>query len=155
MTMRELDVDLAQLAFAFEDPLPDSHYYLDLDTGSLLLIRPELDDVAELREDVETENARYLYVPKPALNQIELDLTDFLLTISDEKLKLLLPVAMEARDKFSACRSLLSQFPGQLDKWQEWRQQGARQRALRWLEAQSIKLMPRKYGDAKATGECS
>ncbi|MBY0550114.1 MAG: UPF0158 family protein [Candidatus Obscuribacterales bacterium] len=140
MSVHKLDIDIAELSFAFEDPSSDSHYYLDLETGSLILIRPDLDDLSELREQVETENNRYLYVPKPAPNQVDLDLTDFLMAISDEKLKSLLPVAMEARDKFAACRALLGQFPGQSEKWQEWRKQGARQRALRWLEAQGIAI---------------
>lgn len=140
MFEHKLDIDIAELSYAFEDPGSDSHYYLDLETGSLILIRPDLDDLGELREQVETENNRYLYVPKPAPNQVDLDLTDFLLAISDEKLKSLLPVAMEARDKFAACHALLGQFPGQPEKWQEWRKQGARQRALRWLEAQGITL---------------
>lgn len=144
MTAPELNIDLAELSFAFEDPASDSHYYLDLETGSLILIRPELDDLSDLRSQVETENTRYLYVPKPAPNQVDLDLMDFLMAISDEKLKSLLPVAMEARDKFGACRALLSQFPGQLEKWHDWRKQGARQRALRWLEAQGIKVSGKK-----------
>lgn len=143
MSVHELDIDLCELTFAFEDPSSDSHYYLDLETGSLVLIRPELDDLSELREQVETENNRYLYVPKPAPNQVDLDLMDFLMAISDEKLKSLLPVAMEARDKFAACRALLGQFPGQPEKWQDWRKQGARQRALRWLEAQGIAITRR------------
>ncbi len=140
MELQELDIDLAQLAFAFEDPASDSHYYLDLEMGSVILIRPDLDDVSELREDVETEHTRYLYVPKPAENQIELDLMDFVHVISDANLIELLPVALEARDKFSACHGLFSKFPGQLEKWKDWRKQGARQRALRWLEAQGIKI---------------
>lgn len=141
--MQELDIDLAELSYAFEDPSSDSHYYLDLETGSLVLIRPDLDDLSELREEVETEHERYLYVPKPAENQIELDLMDFLHTVSEPKLKELLPVALEARDKFSACQALLGKFAGQLDKWKEWRKQGARQRALRWLEAQGIQAAKR------------
>lgn len=140
MSIHKLDIDIAELSYAFEDPSSDSHYYLDLETGSLILVRPDLDDLGELREQVETENNRYLYVPKPAPNQVDLDLMDFLLAVSDEKLKSLLPVAMEARDKFAACRALLGQFPGQPEKWQEWRKEGARQRALRWLEAQGITL---------------
>lgn len=143
MPIGKLDLDLAGLAFAFEDPSSDSHFYLDLDTGSIILIRPDLDDVAELREQVETEEQRYLYIPKAAANQVELDLMDFLHRISDPKIMELLPVVMEARDKFSACQALLSKFPGQLESWKEWRKQAARQRALRWLEAQGIEPVKR------------
>ena len=137
--MRELELDLAQLAFAFEDPASDSHYYLDVDTGSIIMVRPDLDDISELREEIETESTRFLFIPKPKPNQLELDLTDFVYPITDEKLKSILEMAMESPNKYSSLRSVLQKTPAEWERWEEWKHQSGRTRALRWLEANQIK----------------
>lgn len=136
--MKDLDIDLADLAFAFEDHASDSSYYLDLDTGSIIMVRPELDDVSEIRGDIELEPDRFLFVPKPKANQIELDLQDFTFTIKDAKLKSMVELAMEAANKYAALRSVLQKGEGEWERWEEWKKQSSRQRALRWLEAHEI-----------------
>lgn len=137
--MKELELDLSELAFAFEDSSSDSSYYLDLDTGSIIMVRPELDDVSEIRADIEMEPERYLFVPKPKQNQVELDLTDFVFTITDAKLKAMAELAMESPNKFASLRTILQKVDGEWARWEEWRRQSGRQRALRWLEANQIK----------------
>lgn len=139
--MKELQIDMAQLAYAWEDPSSDSHYYLDLDTGSIVLVRPDLEDAGELREEIELESERYVFIPKPKENQIDLDLSDFVFTIKDSKLKVLIELAMEAPNKFAAIRSILEKVPDEWQRWQDWKRESGRQRALRWLEAQSIKAI--------------
>lgn len=137
--MKELQIDLAELTFAWEDPTSDSTYYLDLDTGSIIMVRPDLDDVSEIRSDIEMEPERYLFVPKPKDNQLELDLSDFACRLSDPKQRSLIEMAMESPNKYAALRSVLQKFPGEWERWEEWKKQSGRQRALRWLEAQEIK----------------
>ncbi len=139
--MKELQIDMAQLAYAWEDPSSDSHYYLDLDTGSIVLVRPDLEDAGELREEIELESERYVFIPKPKENQIDLDLSDFVFTIKDSKLKVLIELAMEAPNKFAAIRSVLEKVPDEWQRWQNWKRESGRQRALRWLEAQNIKAI--------------
>lgn len=137
--MKELDLDFDQLAFAWEDPSSDSNYYLDLDTGSVIMVRPDLDDVGELRGAIELEPDRYLFVPKPKDNQLELDLQDFAFRITDSRLKSMVELAMEAPNKYASLRAVLQKVPGEWERWEEWKKQSGRQRALRWLEAHSIK----------------
>lgn len=137
--MKELDLDFAQLAYAWEDPASDSSYYLDLETGSVIMVRPELDDVSEIRAEIELEPDRYLFIPKPKENQLELDLADFIFTITDAKLKSMVELAMEAPNKYASLRAVMQKFPGEWERWEEWKKQAGRQRALRWLEAHEIK----------------
>lgn len=138
--MKELILDMAQLAYAWEDPASDSHYYLDLETGSVVMVRPELDDISEIRSEIEMESERFLFIPKPKPNQLELDLIDFVYTITDAKLKSIVEMAMEAPNKYAAIRSVLQKAPGEWERWEEWKKQSGRQRALRWLEAHEIKV---------------
>lgn len=137
--MKELELDFDQLTFAWEDPTSDSNYYLDLDTGSIIMVRSDLDDISDLREQIELEPERYLFIPKPAANQVELDMKDFAFRIDDDKLRSMVELALESPNKFAALRAVLQKFPGQWDCWEEWKKQSARQRALRWLEAHDIK----------------
>lgn len=137
--MKELELDMAELAFAWEDPSSDSSYYLDLDTGSIIMVRPELDDVSEIRAEIEMEPDRYLFIPKPQANQLELDLADFVFTITDAKLKSMVELAMEAPNKYASLRAVLQKAPGEWERWEDWKKQSGRQRALRWLEANQIK----------------
>ena len=137
--MKELFIDMAELAFAWEDPTSDTTYYLDLETGSIIMVRPELEDVKEIRADIEMEPERYLFIPKPKDTQLELDLTDFASTVCDTKLQSMIELALEAPNKYSALRAVLQKAPGEWERWEEWKKQSGRQRALRWLEAHEIK----------------
>lgn len=139
--MKQLAIDLAELAYAWEDPSSDSNYYLDIETGSIILVRPDLDDVGELRGEIELEPQRYLFVPKPKENQLELDLSDFVSRLTDTKLKSMIEVAMEAPNRYAALRTVLQKFPDEWERWQDWKKQSGRQRALRWLEAHEIKAI--------------
>ncbi len=132
---------MAELAFAWEDNSTDSNYYLDLDIGSIIMVRPDLDDVGDIREAIELEPERYLYVPKPDNNQLQLDLTDFAHTLADEKTKSIIKLAMESPNRYASLRAVLQKIPGEWERWEEWKRQSGRQRALRWLEAHEIKAI--------------
>lgn len=136
--MRELDVDLDELSFAWQDPASQSSYYLDIDTGSVILVCPELDDLGELRSEIELQPDRYLFVPKPSVKQLELDLMDFVYALDDPKIKSIVEVALESPNKLKAAEAALSQS-GLISRWQDWIKQSSRQRALRWLEAQGLR----------------
>jgi hypothetical protein len=136
--MSELDLNFADLAFAFEDPSSDTNYYLDLSTGSVVMVRPELEDVGDLRGEIELEHERFLFVPKPKANQLDLDLQDFIFTLTDTKLKSIIEMALESPNKYAALRSVLQKAPGEWERWEDWKKQAGRQRALRWLEAHDI-----------------
>ena len=138
----ELKIDMDALAFAWEDPASDSTYYLDTDTGSIVMVRPDLEDVGELREEIELQPNRFLFIPKPKPNHVELDLSDFCFTLSDAKLKTILEMAMESPNKYAAVRSVLQKAPEEWERWEDWKKQSSRQRALRWLEAQDVKALP-------------
>lgn len=134
-----LDIDMAMLAMAWEDPSSSTSYYLDTETGSIIMISPDFDDIDELREEIEFEPQRFLLVPRPLPNQVELDLQDYICRLPDEALKESLNMALESTKKFTACRDILGRHPEQLAGWEQWRRESARTRALRWLEAHGIR----------------
>jgi hypothetical protein len=136
----KLTIDLEYLLFAWQDEAPQSAYYLDTETGSVVLIQRDLDEVDELRREIEVGGDRFVYLPKPDREQIELDLGDFIYTSSDAKLKAMLEVALESRDKIGTCKTLLSRYPEELKRWQEWRRKASLERVKKWLAAHDLEM---------------
>jgi hypothetical protein len=136
--MEELQIDFEYLVWAWQDDSPDTAYYLDSDTGSVVLVQRDLDDVDELREEIELQPNRYKYVPKPDPLQPQLDLSDFVFTVTDEHLRQKLEVAEESRDKFLSCKKILQDHPEELARWEKWRQDAVRERVRKWLHAHNL-----------------
>lgn len=136
--MEQLHIDFEYLVFAWQDDSPDTAYYLDSDTGSVVLVQRDLDDVDELREEIELQPNRYLYVPKPDPLQPELDLSDYVFTVSNAELRQKLEVAEEGRDKFRSCKKILQDHPDELARWEKWRQDAVRERIRKWLHAHNL-----------------
>jgi Uncharacterised protein family (UPF0158) len=136
--VEKLQIDMDYLLFAWQDDSPDTAYYLDSDTGSVLLVQRDLDDLDELRDEIETQPARYLYVPKPNHDQPELDLSDFIYTVADKHLQDLLSVAYEGINKLGGCKTILTGHAEELKRWEKWRQDAARERVRRWLAANNL-----------------
>jgi hypothetical protein len=138
--MNKIPIDLDYLIFAWQDDSPDSAYYLDSDTGSVLLVQRDLDDLDELRQEIELQPNRFLYVPKPPPEQVELDLSDFIFTISDQHLKDILSMALESPNKVAACKSVLAKHTEEMQRWRKFRQDAVRERVRRWLAANDIEM---------------
>ena len=138
VTVHKLQIDLDYLIFAWQDESPDTAYYLDSDTGSVVLVQRDLSDLDDLRDEIELQPNRYLYVPKPSPEQVELDLTDFIYTISDAKLKSLLTVAFEGTNRLAACKTILKQQPAEAERWNQFRTQAVKERVRRWLAANNL-----------------
>lgn len=133
-----LDIDLDYLVFAWQDESAHAAYYLDSDTGSVVLVQRDLDDLDDLREEIELQPNRFLYVPKPDRQQSELDLFDYVFTVPDEKLKGLLSVAMEAPDKIGSLKAVLSRYPEEKRRLEQWQAAIAADRVRKWLAAHDL-----------------
>ena len=138
--MDQLVIDINYLIFAFRDNSEESQYYLDRETGSVLLVQPDLDDIDELRHEIECQANRYIFVPKPNMEQAELDLYDFIHTVDDNHLKSLLIVASEANNKIHSCERLLAKHPNELKRWQDFVSLQTKSRVKKWLAANNIEL---------------
>lgn len=129
--------NLQALIDAWQDESPDNLYYLDTESGALILVNPNLFHLKELTDEVEKHKYRYLYLPKPATNQVKDDLRDFQKTIEDQKLRSLLDMAFESPHLISSFNKILAseQLTGALKEFREGR---VRLRIRQWLEANSL-----------------
>ncbi len=133
---RQLDLDALELAW--QDESPDTSYYLDIDTGNVELVQQGLYDLRDLTDEIERDRERYLYIPKPNPNQLKQDLNDFVETVVDAQLTRLLPVAMESPNALFAFKSVLSKYPDEIQRWEEFRKSRLRIRIKQWLSANFI-----------------
>jgi hypothetical protein len=136
--MQKLPIDLKYLVFAWQDESPDSAYYLDSDTGSVFLVQRDLDDLDDLKDEIELYPRRFLYVPKPDRERLELDLTDFIYTVGDQQIKAMLETALEGPNKFRDCKTIMSRLPGEVERFEKWRNDAASERVRKWLAAHDL-----------------
>lgn len=93
---RKVAVDLEELRFAMEDASYDHRYFLDTETGEVILVSELLDDDdprQQLSDISEAEPGRYLEVPRADPREGYADMQDFIDRVSDERLHELLDVA--------------------------------------------------------------
>lgn len=136
--MEKLQLDFEYLVFAWEDDSPDTSYYLDSETGSVILVQEDLEDLGDIKDEIELQPARFLYVPKPDHDRLVLDLGDFVYSVPDAGLQQQLQTAFEGTNKFWACTDILKKHPEEMNRWKQWRNNAARERAKRWLAAHNI-----------------
>lgn len=136
--MIERHIDMNYLIFAWQDECQDHAYYLDIETGCVELVEPDLIDLDDLTDEIERNRERYLYVPKPDPSELRGDLEDFTATVGAPELARLLPVALEAPDIQAACRKVLSRNPVELERWEKFRTERVQKRIERWLRANFV-----------------
>lgn len=143
--MDRVFVDMNHLTFCWQDDNPQAIYYLDKDTGSIILLGdPNDDDDDEdddVRTEIELEPSRFLFVPKQERKHTELDLSDFLNTIADETIKGALSMALEQQDKLFAARAVFKNYPAEQARWDKFRTDAARSRVKRWLAINGVEPM--------------
>ena len=133
---RTVRVDLDELRFAIEDASYDHRYFLDTETGELILVS-ELFDGEEaqrqLAEIDEAEPGRYLQVPRADSREGYDDMQDFIATVSDEHLQELLDVAIRGRGAFRRFKDVLARHPGEQERWFDFQAARLDARAREWL----------------------
>ena len=104
---RTVQVDLEELRFAMEDASFEHRYFLDTETGEVILVS-ELFDDDEAREQLrridEAERGRYLEVPRADSHEGYGDMQDFIASVRDEHLQELLDVAIQGEARSAVSR---------------------------------------------------
>lgn len=137
--MKKLNVDLEELAFAFEGASWEMEYYLDSESGDVIMVGdPDLfgPEMEALRERVESGyGTRYVAVPKPHSREAYGDMGDFILTLEGAGLRGLLEVAIDGPGAFRRFKSVLARYPEVREQWFQFKAARTRRRVLDWLES--------------------
>lgn len=141
---RRLPVDLSELSFALDDNSPGRAWYLDLETGELVLVTEDVED-EELplpREELE-ESERFLLVPARPSHEGWRDMDDFLATVAAGAFRDRLADAIRGKGAFGRFKRVLEERPGERERWFAFQQARLDARAVEWLADEGIEAIPR------------
>ena len=133
---RKVRVDLKELRFAMEDATYEHQYFLDTETGEVILVSEMFDDEEAERQLAEIDAAepgRYLQVPRADSREGYDDMQDFIDTLSDEQLQELLNVAIQGRGAFRRFKDVLARHPAEQQRWFDFQAARLDARAREWL----------------------
>jgi len=133
---KTLKIYLDELCSAMDDSSYEHDYYLDLETGEILLILDYMDDEEskKLRDNIDEEPDRYERIPKAESHEGYEDMEDFTATVEDEHLAELLEVAINGKGAFRRFKDVLARHPEERERWFRFKDERMEQRALEWLE---------------------
>ena len=133
---RKVRVDLQELRFAMEDATYEHQYFLETETGEVILVSEMLDDEEaqrQLAEIDEAEPGRYLQLPRADSREGYDDMQDFIDTVSDGHLQELLNVAIHGRGAFRRFKDVLARYPAEQERWFDFQAARLDARAREWL----------------------
>jgi hypothetical protein len=114
----------------------EHRYFLDTETGELILVSELFDDEEAKRQLAEIDEAgpgRYLQLPPADSREGYRDMQDFIATVSHEHLQELLDVAIQGRGAFRRFKDVLARHPAEQQWWFDFQAARLAARAREWL----------------------
>ena len=138
---KRLKLDMDELCLAMEDASYEHGYYLDIETGEILLLSENMgEDVDSLKERIEDDPDRYEQIPKAESYEGYHDMQDFIATVSDEHIAEVLDTAIQGKGAFRRFKDALLRFPGERERWFEFKKESMQSRASKWLSDIGVTL---------------
>jgi hypothetical protein len=138
-------VDFEELRFAMEDASYEHRYFMDTETGEVILVS-EYDGDEETSERLEAidqaEPGRYLQVPRAESRTAYEDMQDFIDTVSDKHLQELLDVGIQGKGAFRRFKDVLARDPAEQQRWFAFQTERLDTRVREWLADEGIRYEP-------------
>lgn len=134
--MRTLPVDVEELVIAFETEATDFCWYLDLQTGAVILVGRDYEPAEQgglTKVEIETDPTRFVPVPVVSSEQVVADMRFFAESLQDGQLKESLELALQAARPTRRFKTALSWLPEQEARWHTCYQSRCLDRAISWL----------------------
>jgi Uncharacterised protein family (UPF0158) len=128
------------------DGKDEMYGYVDRETGEVLMGTPEYpiedipyDDDGEIPEELEH---RYLSIPHLGSRDGYQDMVDFIETITDEKLRDLLSVAIKGKGAFGRFKDVLrrSEYKSEQEAWFSFCDSAETERVVKWLATENLSV---------------
>ncbi|MFW6065118.1 MAG: UPF0158 family protein [Candidatus Natronoplasma sp.] len=144
MSKERLEVDIDELCEAYEFSSSERSYYLDLETGEVLLIVHRSGVAEQNRKNKEKieegDEGRYVKVPSAESHEGYRDMQDFILTVEDEDLREKLLIAIDGKGGFRRFKDVLGRYPDVRERWFEFKEERVKKRVKEWLERVGIEV---------------
>jgi hypothetical protein len=140
---KTLKIDLDELCSAMEDNSYENKYYLDLETGEVLLLSEYVDceEREKLRNRIGDYPDCYERIPKAESHEGYEDMQDFIATVKDERLSELLEVAISGKGAFRRFKDVLLNYPEERERWFQFKDDRVQAKALEWLGNIDVSLI--------------
>ena len=139
--MKPIQIDWEELELACERNAPNVVSYIDRDTGAVLVFYDESEEERASHRTVQENSTRYLAVepvpPKEQYRWIE----KFVATVTDEKLRERILVAIDGKGAFRRFKDLLVSYPGVRERWFDYRGQHLHAYINEWIAQKNIALI--------------
>ncbi len=141
MNEKRLKIDIEDLTMAMEESSYEHEYFLDLQTGEILLISDYMDsrETAEVRKKIDDDPDRFEEIPKADSREGYQDMEDFIDTIKDGHIAEVLSTAIEGRGAFRRFKDTLLRYPDERERWFKFKGDLMKQRAMEWLDEIGVK----------------
>jgi hypothetical protein len=133
---KALNINMDELCQAMEDNSYENKYFLDLETGEILLVSECIDDEEKdkLGDRIDEATDRYEPIPKAESHEGYQDMVDFIATVDSERLAELLEVAINGKGAFRRFKDVLLNYPEEREKWFKFKDERMEERATEWLD---------------------
>lgn len=134
-------VDLDALMDAFADASPALDYFVDRETGEVILVSETLGfiEAGLQRAQIAEDPGRYLKIPVSGLDELIADLDLYIDDLDDETTRERLDALLDAPDPAAALTVYLARHGDIAGAWAAHRRDRMRDRALRWLRENGLK----------------
>jgi hypothetical protein len=158
--MKELKVDFEMIGMAMEDVSRDTmEYYLDKETGQVIVLSEEIARYAEEDEDSIREDLpdwqkgeiqvadnirndsidRYINIPEKPTHESYNIMVDFAEKVEDELLREKLYIALDGKGAFGRFKRVISDYPDYEREWFEFKEGRIKEEVMEWLSLIGIK----------------
>lgn len=143
--MRRLRIDMEDLALAFETASEEIQYFLDTDTGEIILQTEEEAERGKTpAEMASAEPGRYVPIPAQSTQEGYREMMHFIETVPSRELRELLKTASSGRWSFRRFKDVLARHPDDRQRWFTFKDARLQERAAEWL--MELRIEPAEPG---------
>jgi hypothetical protein len=139
--MGKIKIDMNMLASALEDHSGTYNWFLDKQTGEIIMCADEFNRDAWNRQDtekIESQPERFLCIEPLESHESFGVMQDFVTELEDDELKKALANSMNLRHPLMAFKDTLCNYPDLLQQWFEFHNQWMLEKAKEWLQEEQL-----------------
>lgn len=132
--------DWAALETAFEHNAPETHSYLDLQTGQVVTIVDSRPEDEEKRQLIRHSEGRFVHLDPASSREQYRWMERFVSSVEDDALRERLVLAIDGKGAFRRFKDVLLSYPVERDRWFTYRANLLRIYINGWLSSHDIEL---------------
>lgn len=132
--------DWSALETAFEHNAPETHSYLDLQTGQVVTVVDSRPEDEEKRQLIRTSLGRFLHLEPASSREQYRWMERFVASVQEPALRERLILAIDGKGAFRRFKDVLIAYPAERDRWFSYRANLLHIYIDSWIQAQDISI---------------